>query len=59
MNIRTTQFKTVSATTAQDLDNAIRSAKAEITRANENAQFVDLRLAASQGTLYATIIWSG
>lgn len=59
MNIRTTQFKTVSATTAQDLDNAIRSAKAEITRVNENAQFVDLRLAASQGTLYATIIWSG
>lgn len=59
MNLRTTQFKTVSATTTQDLDNAIRSAKAEITRVNENAQFVDLRLAASQGTLYATIIWSG
>jgi len=59
MNLRTTQFKTVSATTTQDLDNAIRSAKAEIVRVNENAQFVDLRLAASQGTLYATIIWSG
>lgn len=57
--IRATKFKTVSAATAQELDEKLRTAKTEIIQQNENAQILDFRLATSQGTVYATIVWSG
>ncbi len=59
MNVRTTQFKTVSGATAQALDEALAAARSEIAARNENAQFVELRLAAGSSLLFATIVWTG
>lgn len=59
MNVRTTRYKTVSATSPQALDEALEGARTEIITRNENAQFVDFQLATSQGVIFATIVWSG
>lgn len=59
MTVGTTKFKSVSASSAQALDEALESAKAEIRQKNEQAQFVDLKMAISQQVIVATIVWSG
>lgn len=59
MKLRTTHFRTVEAESAGALDEALASAKTEILRRTEEAQLIDVRVAASQGRLVATIIWTG
>lgn len=59
MKCRVTRYKSVQATSASQLDEKLAAARATIEQESEQAEFVGLELATSQGTIFAVIIWTG
>lgn len=59
MNLRATKFRVVEGQGAKAFEAALAAAKMGIVAANENAQFVDVKVVVEGGILYGVLVWAG